>query len=193
MTTTLSPAVSSVSPRGMKKVSPRLTAAISVPGGNGRPASGLPSSGEPGSRRYSSSRTAPPANSSASIAPGIATTRSMSSASCASGQMTRLMPNSLRLSCAPVFCRKSSRETKQIVCGEPSWLAMPQATMLTSSRPVQAMKTSARSVPAWPSTSADVALPTTISTSSFSRRSVAAGEMSMTVTSCRADSACARP
>ena len=48
MTTTLSPAVSSVSPRGMKKVSPRLTAAISVPGGNGRPASGLPSSGEPG-------------------------------------------------------------------------------------------------------------------------------------------------
>ena len=70
--------------------------------------------------------------------------------------------------------RKSSRETKQIVCGEPSWLAMPQATILTSSRPVQAMKTSARSVPAALSTSADVPPPTRNWTSSFSNRSAAA-------------------
>ena len=51
-----------------------------------------PMNGESGSSRYSTRRMAPSANDSASSAPGARMTRSISSASCASGQITRSMP-----------------------------------------------------------------------------------------------------
>ena len=188
----LSPGCSRVPPRGMVKRSPALTATIRAPGG--RPSSEMRPAvrGEPGSSRYSSRRIAPPANASASMAPGAAMIRSMSSASCASGQMTRLMPKcSRRPSPSPSGRRKSSFETKQIVSGCPRPFAIEQATTLTSSRPVQATSRSACSMWARRSTLALVALPVTSSTSRLANSSPTAGSWSTTKTSCRGASALA--
>jgi hypothetical protein len=70
---------------------------------------------------------------------------------------------------------------------------MPQATMLTSSRPVQAMNTCAALIPLRLRTSEVVPPPLMNSTSSFSNRSPAWGDWSMTTTSCLAASACDNP
>ncbi len=193
ITTALSPAARRVSPRGMKKDSPRRTATRSDPAGRCRSATRSAASGEPASSRYSSSRTAPSAKTSASMAPGVETMRSMSSASCASGHTTRSMPKCASPSSPADSRRKSSRDTKQIVRVSRIWVAIPQATMLTSSSPVQAMKTSARSMPARRSVSRLVPPPATNSTSSFSKRSAASAAWSTTTTSCLAASACERP
>ena len=172
----LSPDCSRVLPRGIVMVSPRLTATITTPRGRFSEAREAAVSGEPCSRRYSSSWTWPPAKISASIAPGAAMMRSMAAASCASGQMTRSTPKcSRRLSPPPTDPRKSSRDTKQTVLVAPRFLAMEQATMFTSSSPVQAMARSHDSTPPRRSTAALVPLPSTKLTSSEWKRSVVAG------------------
>ena len=164
ITITLSPACSWVAPRGTNMRPLRLTATISEPRGRCKPPSVVAVSGEPASSLYSSSRTTPPAITSASMAPGAVTMRSMSAASCASGQTMRLMPKAPRPP-SPAVPTKSARDTRQMVSGLPSRLARAQATMLTSSRPVAATKTSALATLARASTSALVPLPVTNSTS----------------------------
>ena len=108
------------------------------------------------------------------MAPGAVTMRSMSAASCASGQTMRLMPKAPRPP-SPVVPTKSARDTRQIVSALPSRLARAQATMLTSSRPVAATKTSAPATLARASTSVLVPLPVTNSTSIVWKTSATSG------------------
>ena len=78
---------------------------------------------------------------------------------------------------------KSARDTRQMVSGLPMRLAIAQATMLTSSRPVHATKNWQCSTSARCSTSSLVPLPEMNSTSTDAKTSATTGSWSMTNTS----------
>ena len=185
MTITLSPACSWVS-RAARTYAPlRLTATISAPRGRCKPPSVRSSERRVRLRagiRAAASR--PPANTSASMAPGAVTIRSMSAASCASGQTMRLMPKARQATVPRRRARKSSRDTKQMVCGlaQPAGQRAGHDVDLVETR-CRRRRTSAPATPARASTSALVPLPSRNSTSSDWKTSATSGSWSMTTTS----------
>ena len=186
----MSPAASRVPPRGMTMERSCSAATSTTPAGSSSDATGDPTSGDSAPSRYSSSSMRPPTKTPASVAPGARTTRSMCSASSASGQMISSIPKCCCRPRAPPESR-SSRLAKQIVRRTPSLLARAQQTKFTSSSRVAAMKAAHRSTPARRSTSGLAPLPATNSTSSSAKRSPTAGSASTTKTSWAGARACA--
>ena len=192
ISTTLSPGSSTVCPCGIDVECSCFRAMMTTPAGKLSAATARPTTGESASRRNSSSSIRPPANISASTAPGAIMIRSISAASRASGQMISSMPNvACRPSATPRCSSRSSFVTKQMVRFAPSRLASEQATMFTSSRRVAAISRSHCSTPAVRSTSGLVPLPATNSTSRWANRCARSGSRSTRKTSCSVERALA--
>ena len=160
----LSPAASSVVPRGTNSAVPRLTATMSDPRGRCSLPSGAEVSGRRDAELVLEQPDLPPANTSASIAPG-----SRHHLLDVGGQLRLGPQHAIDAELLEVAVRAGqevrSRHQADRLAGCAMRLAIAQATMLTSSRPVHATKNCARSIPARRSTSSLVPLPTMNSTS----------------------------
>ena len=171
----VSPGVTRVSPDGALTSSSRYTPATRSfsSGRRLRSLIGLPAMGDRRSTSTPNTWTCPPANSSTSLAPGVAASAETARATSSSGLMTRSMLSELlsMMPFSPRYAGSWMRATRAMRSETVS--AMRQATMLVSSLPVTATRMSAERRPAWSSTDGVLALPATAPTSmtSWARRS----------------------